>query len=386
MILPGAMLGILGGGQLGKMFAIAAQTLGFRVTVLDPDSDCPAHGVCHSHIIAAYDDFAALDTLRSSCAAITTEFENVPAQSLRYLAQLTRVHPDAESVAIAQNRASEKRFLHKCGFATARFVVVEDRDALRRALEEIGFPAIIKTSIFGYDGKGQYRVRSIEEALDAFADAQSQSCVVEELVALKLEISVVLARDGRGEMAVYPVAENIHANGILDTTIAPARIDDALAQEAIQISQRIAQQLNYVGVMAVEFFVLENGRLLINEIAPRPHNSGHFTLDACVTSQFEQQVRTLCDLPLGNAAITQPAVMVNLLGDIWPPEPDWSILLREPSIKLHLYGKSEARPGRKMGHFTCTAENTETAVLNALAARNRIGRREADSAPKKAAR
>lgn len=346
------MLGILGGGQLGKMFAIAAQTLGYRVTVLDPDSDCPAHAVCHTHIVAAYDDLSALDSLRSTCAAVTTEFENVPAKSLRYLAQSTVVRPNAEAVAIAQNRAEEKRFLQKCGFATARFAIVEDRNALSRAFDEMAFPAIIKTGTFGYDGKGQYRVRSMDEALDAFADAQNQSCVIEELVVFEHEISVVLARHSRGQIAVYPVAENIHEDGILDTTIAPARIGNDLAQQASDVARRIAKELNYEGVMAVEFFLLANGTLLVNEIAPRPHNTGHFTLDACPTSQFEQQVRALCDLPLGTPQQLQPAVMVNLLGDLWQPEPDWSQLLGEPSLKLHLYGKTEPRPGRKMGHYT----------------------------------
>lgn len=373
MIAPGAMLGILGGGQLGKMFAIAAQTLGYRVAVLDPDADCPAHAVCHNHIIADYGDFAALDALRSSCAAVTTEFENVPAASLRYLAQSTVVRPHAEAVAIAQNRASEKQFLQKNGFATARFFVVEDRDALQSAVAEVGFPAIVKTSTFGYDGKGQYRVRSSEEAQQAFSDAQQQSCVVEELVALKAEISVVLACDANGQNAVFPVAENIHANGILDMTIAPARISDDLAHQAVDTSLEIARALNYVGVMAVEFFVLEGDKLLVNEIAPRPHNSGHFTLDACLTSQFEQQVRALCDMPLGAPWLRQPAVMVNLLGDLWKQQPDWVELLREPAAKLHLYGKTESRPGRKMGHFTCMGNTHELAYEAAKRIRSRFG-------------
>lgn len=365
MILPGAMLGILGGGQLGKMFAIAAQTLGYRVTVLDPDSDCPAHAVCHNHIVADYDDLFALDSLRSTCAAVTTEFENVPAQSLRYLAQSIVVRPDAEAVAIAQNRAGEKRFLQNCGFATARFVLVEDRAALSEAFDEIEFPALIKTSTFGYDGKGQYRVRSMDEALEAFADAQNQTCVIEELVAFEHEISVVLARGSRGQTAIYPVAENIHEFGILDTTIAPARIGSGLAQQASDLAQRVAKELNYVGVMAVEFFVLANGALLVNEIAPRPHNTGHFTLDACLISQFEQQVRALCDLPLGAPQLLRPAVMVNLLGELWQPEPDWSQLLCESSLKLHLYGKTEPRPGRKMGHYTCSHADVEASLSTA---------------------
>lgn len=375
MILPGATLGILGGGQLGKMFAVAAQTLGYRVAVLDPDPDCPARGVCHRHIVAEYDDQAGLAELRDTCAAVTTEFENVPAASLRYLAESIVVRPDAHAVSISQNRATEKQFLRDAGFATARFAVVDEAGALPRALEQIGFPAILKTATFGYDGKGQYRIASVEDAQHAFADAGQRSCVIEEQVALTLEISVVLARSSSGALAAFPVAENIHANGILDMSLIPARIDPQLAAQAADIAERIAKTLDYVGVMAVEFFVLEGGQLLVNEIAPRPHNSGHFTLDACVTSQFEQQVRALCDLPLGVPALIQPAVMVNLLGDLWQPEPDWAALLEAPALKLHLYGKTEPRHGRKMGHFTCSATQLEAALTQAQSVRRRLAMR-----------
>lgn len=375
MILPGATLGILGGGQLGKMFAVAAQTLGYRVVVLDPDRDCPAHGVCHEHIVAEYDDHAGLAELRRICAAVTTEFENVPAASLRYLAESVVVRPDAAAVAISQNRASEKQFLRDAGFATARFALVDEAGALSRALEHIGFPAILKTSTFGYDGKGQYRIASIEDAQRAFADTGQRSCVIEEQVALALEISVVLARSSVGAIAAYPAAENVHSNGILDMSLVPARIDPRLAGQATEVAARIANTLDYVGVMAVEFFVLGDGRLLVNEIAPRPHNSGHFTLDACVTSQFEQQVRALCDLPLGTPDLVQPAVMVNLLGDLWQPEPDWASLFEAPSLKLHLYGKLAPRRGRKMGHFTCSAAQLEAALTQAQSVRRRLGMR-----------
>lgn len=374
MIQPGATLGILGGGQLGKMFAVAAQTLGYRVVVLDPDPDCPAHGVCHKHIVAQYDDHTALAELRRICAAVTTEFENVPAASLRDLAESIVVRPDADAVAISQNRASEKRFLRDAGFATARFEVVDEAGALPRALEQIGLPAILKTSTFGYDGKGQCRIASREDAQRAFANVGQRSCVIEEQVALTLEISVVLARSNSGAIATYPVAENVHSNGILDMSVVPARIGPQLAAQATEIAARIAQALNYVGVMAVEFFVLKDGRLLVNELAPRPHNSGHFTLDACLTSQFEQQVRALCDLPLGSPQLLQPAVMVNLLGELWPPEPDWASLLETPSLKLHLYGKTEPRRGRKMGHFTCSGADLDGLLADAENARRRLRR------------
>lgn len=375
MILPGATLGILGGGQLGKMFAVAAQTLGYRVAVLDPDPECPAHALCHEHIIAAYDDPAALARLREICAAVTTEFENVPAASLAELGQSLVVSPAAKPVSITQNRAREKEFLRDAGFATAAFAIVDGESDFEAALDEIRFPAILKRSTFGYDGKGQYRVATTADARRAFEAIGGAGCVLEEQVALALEVSVVLARSRSGAIASYPVAENLHANGILDMSIVPARIDAQLAAEATDVAQRIAQALDYVGVMAVEFFVVKDGRLLINELAPRPHNSGHFTLDACTTSQFEQQVRTLCDLPLGAPDLVQPAVMVNLLGELWQPEPNWAAVLASASLKLHLYGKTEARTGRKMGHFTCCDRDLQAALAEAQNVRRALGMR-----------
>ena len=374
-ILPGATLGILGGGQLGRLFTTAARTLGYHVIVLDPDPHSPAAHFADQHIVADFSDQHALEAFGKKCAAISTEFENVPAQSLRFLAQFCTVRPSAEAVAISQNRISEKQFFTTHGFPCARYAVIQSRDDIAPALHQIGFPAIIKRSQLGYDGKGQARVNTTDEALRAFDDMGGAPCVLEELVPLQLEISVILARGADAQIAVFPVAENQHRNGILDITLAPARLPDALAEQARHIATQLAERLDYCGVLAVEFFVVADGsggeQLLINEIAPRPHNSGHYTLDACVTDQFEQQVRTLCGLPLGDTHLLSPAVMVNLLGDLWsasvpPLQKIGEHVLTCPQAKLHLYGKREARPGRKMGHYTVVDANMEHALALAL--------------------
>jgi len=350
-ILPGATLGILGGGQLGRMFTIAARTMGYRVMVLDPDSASPAGQMADAHLQADYADHAALKQLGAACAAVTTEFENVPAASLIELASHCRVSPGAAAVAIVQDRSHEKSWLADNGFATAPFALVYSEGDLDAALADTGTPALLKVSRFGYDGKGQARVGTLEEARAAFREFGGQPCVLEGFVELEREVSVVLARDDAGECALFPVAENRHDNGILDLSIVPARVPDSLAAQARDTARAVAERLSYVGVMAVEFFVA-GGRLMVNEIAPRPHNSGHYTLDACVTDQFEQQVRALCGLPLGDPRLLSPVVMVNLLGDRWGNGgPHWGTLLAHPAVKLHLYGKQAARPGRKMGHF-----------------------------------
>ncbi|WP_018078330.1 5-(carboxyamino)imidazole ribonucleotide synthase [Thiobacillus denitrificans] len=350
-ILPGATLGILGGGQLGRMFTIAARTMGYRVMVLDPDGASPAGQMADVHLQADYADHAALKQLGTACAAVTTEFENVPAASLIELASHCRVSPGAAAVAIVQDRSHEKSWLADNGFATAPFALVYSEGDLDAALADTGTPALLKVSRFGYDGKGQARVGTLEEARAAFREFGGQPCVLEGFVELEREVSVVLARDDAGECALFPVAENRHDNGILDVSIVPARVPDSLAAQARDTARAVADRLGYVGVMAVEFFVA-GGRLMVNEIAPRPHNSGHYTLDACVTDQFEQQVRALCGLPLGDTRLLSPVVMVNLLGDRWRNDgPRWDTLLAHPAIKLHLYGKQAARPGRKMGHF-----------------------------------
>jgi len=350
-LLPGAMLGMLGGGQLGRKFTIAARTMGYRVMVLDPDPGSPAGQMADVHLQASYADAAALSRMAADCAAVTTEFENVPAESLIALGKTCRVRPGADAVAIVQDRGREKSWLARHGFVTAPFARVGSEDELDAALTDIGTPALLKVARLGYDGKGQARIRTPADAHAAFREFGGQPCVLESFVTLDCEVSVVLARSDTGECALFPVAENRHAGGILDVSIVPARVDDALARQACDTARAVADALGYVGVMAVEFFVAD-GRLMVNEIAPRPHNSGHYTLDACVTDQFEQQVRALAGLPLGDPRLLSPVVMINILGDRWHGDgPHWGALLAHPNAKLHLYGKETARPGRKMGHF-----------------------------------
>jgi 5-(carboxyamino)imidazole ribonucleotide synthase len=365
-ILPNAMLGILGGGQLGRMFTMAARAMGYRVTVLDPDPDSPAGSLADVHIRAGYDDRDALERLAETCAAVTTEFENVPADGMSHLAGRLRVCPSAESVSIAQDRIREKRYISDAGLPVAPFLAIETATDLNQDLSG-HLPGILKLARLGYDGKGQIRVRTPEEAGAAFGELGNKSCVLERMLALKAEVSVIVARIGPGEIATFPVAENQHESGILDISIVPARVGAGVAARARDMALRLAEAMDYVGVLAVEFFVLEGDELVINEIAPRPHNSGHYTLDACMTSQFEQQVRTLCGLPPGDTRLLSPVVMVNLLGDIWrDDEPAWDKLLSEPNVVLHLYGKKTARIGRKMGHFNVLAENVECALEQAL--------------------
>ncbi len=368
MILPGATLGLLGGGQLGRMFTVAARTLGYQVTVLDPDPLSPAAEFATGHLNTAYTHAASLQELAKTCAAVTTEFENAPAEALLELAKHTIVRPSGNAVAIAQDRSAEKSFFRSNGFPVGPFAVIRSAKDIPAALKDVKLPAVLKTVRFGYDGKGQARINTAEDLSRIFAAWRDVPCVLEEFLPLEKEVSVVLARSADGEVAVFPLAENQHVNGILDITIAPARVDDTLAASAQDIAHRLAAALDYVGVMAVEFFIVKNAdgepALLINEMAPRPHNSGHYTMDACRTSQFEQQVRVLCGLPLGDPSLHTPAVMLNLLGDVWRgpdlgQSPDWAALLEHPGAHLHLYGKREARAGRKMGHVTvCDADVT----------------------------
>lgn len=373
MIQPGATLGMLGGGQLGRLFTLAARTLGYRVIVLDPDPESPAGQLANEHLRAGYADPAALDYLASHCAAVSTEFENVPATTLETLAHRCIVRPGARAVAVTQDRIHEKTFLRDAGFPVAPFEAVHAAAELDEALEITGLPALLKVSRFGYDGKGQVRVSSRAEATAAFASLGRESCVLEQQVPIDTEVSVVLARSVDGQVQPYPVAENTHRDGILDTTVVPARVSEELARAARDTAARIAEKLDYVGVMAVEFFVTA-GQLLVNEIAPRPHNSGHYTLDASVTSQFEQQVRAVCGLPLGDTRLLSPVVMVNLLGELWTSgEPDWERVLAHPGVKLHLYGKRAARPGRKMGHCNCLASTRDDALQLARTIKRELG-------------
>jgi 5-(carboxyamino)imidazole ribonucleotide synthase len=366
---PGGWLGLMGGGQLGRMFTHAAQALGFRVCVLDPTPGSPAGQVADEQIVAAYDDTAALDRLAARCSAVTTEFENVPAAALSRLAQRVRVTPAPEAVAVAQDRVLEKRFVAAQHIPVAPHAVITRVDDFRSVDPQL-FPAILKTARLGYDAKGQVRVASAEAAREAWSRMNGVTCVLEKALRLRQEISCLVARGADGDSATFPIVENEHRNGILAVSVAPARIAPELERQARHHATRIADALAYVGVLCVEFFVLDegaNGRLLVNEMAPRPHNSGHYTIDACVTSQFEQQARILAGLPLGSPAQMAAAVMLNVLGDAWFDqgrlrEPDWAGVLAVPGAKLHLYGKAEARPGRKMGHVTVLNGTVEAAL------------------------
>ncbi|MCX7891338.1 MAG: 5-(carboxyamino)imidazole ribonucleotide synthase [Burkholderiales bacterium] len=373
IIQPGGWLGLLGGGQLGRMFTMAAQSMGYRVAVLDPGEHSPAGSVADRHIRADYLDPDGLAELAGLCHGVTTEFENVPARALEYLAAHCRVSPAAEAVAIAQDRIREKEFVRACGIDTAPFAPVRTAADLDLAPADL-LPGILKVARLGYDGKGQARVASREEARAAFERFGRVPCVLERMLPLEREVSVVVARRETGEAAAFPVAENEHAHGILDTSIAPARVPAAVAARAREAAHAIAEGLRYVGVLCVEFFVLAGDQLRVNEIAPRPHNSGHYTIDACVTSQFEQQARVLAGFPLGSTDQHRAAVMVNLLGDVWRDgEPDWTRVLAHPAAKLHLYGKRDARPGRKMGHVTCLGATVDEALATARAIRSSLG-------------
>ncbi|NYT85305.1 5-(carboxyamino)imidazole ribonucleotide synthase [Pollutimonas harenae] len=356
-VVPGDWLGILGGGQLGRMFCHAAQSLGYKVAVLDPDEHSPAGAVADLHIQAGYQDEAALARLSERCKAITTEFENVPALSLETLADNVRVSPAGAAVAIVQDRIQEKAFIRKAGVPVAPYVAVRQSEDIVTAPDTL-FPGILKVARLGYDGKGQARVSSRAEAMAAFEGFQQAECVLEAMLPLASELSVILARGYDGKVALFPSAQNEHRDGILAvSTVDDSLLDASLAGQAADAAVSIAQALEYVGVLCVEFFVLRDGSLVANEIAPRPHNSGHFTMNASASSQFEQQARAMAGLPLGNTDSLCPVVMLNLLGDLWfaensgtAREPDWAGVLAIPGAKLHLYGKAQARPGRKMGH------------------------------------
>ncbi|WP_440215994.1 5-(carboxyamino)imidazole ribonucleotide synthase [Chromobacterium piscinae] len=373
-ILPPAMLGILGGGQLGRMFAVAAKTMGYRVAVLDPDENAPAAAFADRHIRAPYNDPAALRELADSCAAVTTEFENVNADAMRELARRTRVSPSGDCVAVAQDRIAEKAWINKAGLPTAPYLAIESVEDIQVDLAPY-LPGILKTARLGYDGKGQVRVRTAAEARAAYANLGGQACVLEKMLDLQLEVSAIVTRVSAAQSAVFPVAENIHKNGILDESIVPARIAPALAKQAQEMARKLAEALDYVGVLAVEFFVLADDSLVVNEIAPRPHNSGHYTLTACLTDQFQQQVRAMCGLLPGRTDLLSPVVMVNLLGDVWKDnghEPNWDVLAEAPNAQLHLYGKKQARPGRKMGHFNVMAASADEALDQARALKDTL--------------
>jgi 5-(carboxyamino)imidazole ribonucleotide synthase len=374
----------MGGGQLGRMFAHAAQAMGYKVAVLEPAKDCPAGHAADHLLCADYTDPAALAELAAQCAAVTTEFENVPAQSLSVLAEKTFVAPAAGCVSIAQDRAAEKKFFTECanlsGVLPAPHKIITcaaDIDAISDEL----LPGILKTVRMGYDGKGQVRVSSREEVKTAFAGMKGVDCVLEKMLPLAYEVSVLTARGADGQSVVYPIAENVHRDGILFTTTVPGpNVSPECAQRAQSAALAIIAQLGYVGVLCIEFFVLKDGTLVVNEMAPRPHNSGHYTIDACVTSQFAQQVRAMARLPLGDVRQHSPAVMLNILGDLWyrdgaaePREPAWEKVLALPGANLHLYGKDDARRGRKMGHVTFVAPTLARAQTSLRDACNILG-------------
>lgn len=369
-------LGVIGGGQLGMFFCRAARKLGFESVVLDPDPRSIAGGAADHHIVADYDDRVALSELSRRCVGVTVEFENVPHESLEFVADHTRVRPGAHAVQIAADRQTEKSFLSSTGHPVAPWSVLLTHDDLGRLKDDRGWrgPSIVKTTRFGYDGHGQRRIDDIHDLDDAWSDLGRQPCVIERLLPLDEELSVVVARSIDGTTAAYPATRNVHVAGILDTSSAP--FDGETALRAEQTAVTVATALDYVGVLGVEFFVV-GGQLLINEIAPRPHNSGHWTLDAGASSQFEQQVRCLVGLPLAETSLASPSVaMVNLLGDLWEGgEPRWSVVDSDPDAHLHLYGKQEPRPGRKMGHLTVCADTVDDAVSRAQSLRKQMAAR-----------
>jgi 5-(carboxyamino)imidazole ribonucleotide synthase len=359
-ILPPATIGVLGGGQLGRYFVMAARTMGYRTMVLEPDPHAPAGAVADVHLVADYDDPSALEQLAIHCAVVTTEFENPPASALHHLAQLTAVRPSPAAIEIAQDRVREKRFLQSIGVPIAPFVEIDSAVALADAVS-FTYPAILKTSRLGYDGKGQVTVAAHDDLPEAWDRLGRVACVLEQRLPLDGEVSVVLARGVDGAVAAHPAGVNVHANGILDLTTVPA--EPAVVAQATELAVQVAQELEYVGVLGVELFDV-GGQLLVNELAPRPHNSGHWTLDAAATSQFEQQMRAVCGLQLGDPSLTAAsAAMVNLLGDLWDEgPPDWAAAVGVPEAHLHLYGKTEPRRGRKMGHLTVRGDGPAAAA------------------------
>ncbi len=372
---PNSTIGVFGSGQLGRMFAIEARKMGYRVHTFSPDSDTPTGQVADIETTALYEDLDAVTAFARSVDVITFEFENVPSSTVEAAAAIVDVHPKGEILHTTQNRLREKTFLSENGFPVTPYRHIKVVDELHRAAGEIGFPSVLKTAGFGYDGKGQAKINGPQDVEPAFAAMNGQDAILEAFVAFDKEVSVVCARDVKGNFAHYGVIENDHANHILDISFAPAAVSETVYREAIEIAQDLADALGYVGTLCIEFFLTAEERLLVNELAPRPHNSGHLTFDACVTSQFEQQVRAVCGLPLGSTEFYRPAAMANLLGDEWTAgEPDWSSALSLPNVKLHLYGKAEPRIGRKMGHLTALAETADEAANTVRRARTMLKR------------
>jgi len=372
-ILPNATVGVFGSGQLGRMFAIEARQMGYRVHTFSPESDTPTGQVADFETCAEYEDLDAVKRFAEAVEVVTFEFENVPFETVEKAAEFVEVFPRGEVLHIAQHRLREKTFLAQNGFPVTNFRHVKTLEELKNAALEIGTPAILKTAGFGYDGKGQAKIKSLSDCESAFTQIEENEAVLEAFVDFEKEVSVVAVRDFRGNFAHYGVIENAHENHILDVSFAPAFVTENIRNEAIEITRGILDALSVVGVMTVEFFLTKTGKLLVNELAPRPHNSGHLTIDACVGSQFEQQLRAVCGLPLGAVEYLKPAAMANLLGDLWKNgEPNFAEALKNKAVKLHLYGKQEARSGRKMGHLTALAETAEEALKTVEEARRNL--------------
>lgn len=377
MILPNSTIGVFGSGQLGRMLAIEARKMGYRVHTFSPEKDTPTGQVADLEIAASYDDLDAVRRFAQNVDVVTFEFENVPSKTIEAAAEFVGVHPKGDILHITQNRLREKTWLSANGIPVTPFRHIVTAEDLEKAVEELGFPCVLKTAGFGYDGKGQVKIRSAEEAGEAFASLANRESVLEAFVEFEKEVSVVCARAQDGDFVHYGVIENSHANHILDISFAPALVSEKVYKEAVEIARSIAEALEYVGTLCVEFFLTKDEKLMVNELAPRPHNSGHLTIDACVTNQFEQQLRAVCGLPLGSTEFFRPAAMANLLGDVWSNgEPDWAEALKIPGVKLHLYGKAEARAGRKMGHINATAETALEAIKAVGSARDALCQRE----------
>lgn len=373
-VLPGAAVGVLGGGQLGRMLALAARRMGYRVHVFSPEPDSPAGQIADVEVVAPYDDLHAVRRFAGSVAVVTFEFENVPSAAAEAAAALAPVRPGGAVLHATQHRLREKRLVQSAGFAVTPHAGVASLGELRAGLARVGCPAVLKTAGFGYDGKGQVRIARPDDADAAWRAVGGQECVLEARVDFEREISVVAARGVDGAVAVWPPIENRHVRGILDVSVAPARVDSEVAAGARAVAAGLLEALAYVGVLCVELFVTRDGALLVNEIAPRPHNSGHLTIEASVTSQFEQQLRAVCGLPLGAPDLLAPAAMANLLGDLWQAgEPDWAAAVGDGRVKLHLYGKRVPRPGRKMGHLTALGSTAAEAEALVVAARAALG-------------
>lgn len=370
LVLPGSTIGVLGGGQLGRMFAMAARRLGYRVHTLAPEHDTPTGQIADVEVQASYDDVDRVREFARSVDVVTFEFENVSARAVAVAEEHAIVRPNGRALAIAQHRLREKTFLRDHGVPVARFAPAGSEAELADAVRTVGRPAVLKTVTLGYDGKGQVPVGPDQDPVEAWIALGRREAIFETFVDLEREVSVIGARGTDGSMSHFGPIDNVHCKHILDVSVAPARVSTRIRLQAVEVMRAVLEALDYIGVLCIEFFVTRQGDLLVNELAPRPHNSGHLTFDACRTSQFEQQLRAICGLPLGSADLLQPAAMANLLGELWTDgEPDWAAALRWPDVKLHLYGKSTPRPGRKMGHLTVLAPTPEEARLRVIAAR-----------------